>query len=115
MACLCLIASLLAYVSPPTAPQEVDRVPAYLQFVEQFNRVSAAKISEALAAWEPGAARQAVESLVRSDRVTPRAVLMEVYVALWSLRHGRPEIGELHLELAITLSQDPKRAQRDRA
>jgi tetratricopeptide (TPR) repeat protein len=115
MSCVCWIASLLACASLAGTPQEVDRVPAYLQLVEQFNRVSAAKVSQALTTWEPAAVRQAVESLVRADRVTPRAVLMELHTALWSVQHGRPEMRDLHLELAIALSQDRKRAQRDRA
>jgi tetratricopeptide (TPR) repeat protein len=115
MSCVGLIASLVAYASLAGAPQEVDRVPAYLQLVGQFNRVSAAKVGEALATWEPAAARQAVESLIGSDRVTPRAVLMELHTALWSLQHGRPEIGDLHLELAIKMSHNRQRAQSDRA
>ena len=123
MRCVCLLASVLVCASLAGTPQqevkrtppEVDRVPAYLGLVDQFNRVSAAKVSEALAAWDPAAVRQAVESLVRSDRVAPRAVLMELHTALLSLQQGRREIGDLHLELAMKLSQDPARVKRDRA
>jgi tetratricopeptide (TPR) repeat protein len=116
MWCSCVMASFLACASlaGTGTSQEVDRVAAYLRLVDQFNRASASQVSQELATWEPAAVRQVVDALLRvdRDRVTPRAVLMELHTALWSLQHGRPEINGLHLELAIKLSTDDRRVQR---